>query len=49
MASAARLQTLLDGWTADATPLQLASDVAAAGNLPPARTIEARAWPRPFV
>jgi hypothetical protein len=49
MASAARLQTLLDGWTADVTPLQLASDVAAAGNLPPARTIEARAWPRPFV
>jgi hypothetical protein len=49
MATVTRLQTLLDGWAADVTPLQLASDVAAAGNLPPARTVEARAWPRPFV
>jgi hypothetical protein len=49
MATVTRMQTLLDGWTADVTPLQLASDVAAAGHLPPARSGEVRAWPRPFV
>jgi hypothetical protein len=49
MATVTRLQTLLDGWATDVTPSQLASDVAAAGNLPPARTVEAQAWPRPFV
>jgi hypothetical protein len=49
MATVTRLQTLLDGWAADVTPLQVASDVAAAGHLPPARASEARVWPRPFV
>jgi hypothetical protein len=49
MATVTRLQTLLEGWTAEVAPLQLAGDVAAAGNLPPVRTLETRVWPRPFV
>jgi hypothetical protein len=49
MATSARLQTLLDGWSAGAEPLSLAIDVRAAGNLPPPRTAAGPAWPRPFV
>jgi hypothetical protein len=49
MATVTRLQTLVDGWAADVKPLQLAGDVAAAGNLPPPRRAAGQAWPRPFV
>jgi hypothetical protein len=49
MATTVRLRTLLDGWAADAEPLPLAIDVAAAGNLPPPRTAAGPAWPQPFV
>lgn len=49
MATVARLQTLLDGWAAQATPSQLAADVAAAGNLPVAHGGGMRVMPRPFV
>ncbi len=48
-ATVARLQTLLDGWTAQVTPSQLAADVAAAGNLPAAHAGGVRVMPRPFV
>jgi len=49
MASVARLQMLLSGWTAQTSPSQLAADVAAAGHLPPARPSDMRVLPRPFV
>jgi hypothetical protein len=49
MATVARLQTLLDGWAAQAAPSQLAADVAAAGNLPVAHGGGMRVMPRPFV
>ena len=48
-ATSVRLQTLLDGWVAGAEALLLAIDVAAAGQLPPPRTVTEQAWPRPFV
>jgi hypothetical protein len=49
MSTVARLQSLLDGWAMQVTPSQLATDVAAAGNLPPSRTGDTRVLPRPFV
>jgi hypothetical protein len=49
MSTVARLQTLAEGWKAQIIPSQLANDVVAAGQLPPARTLDIRTWPRPFV
>ena len=46
MTSVARLQTLLDGWVAQTTPSQLATDVAAAGNLPSVRSSDVQVRPR---
>jgi hypothetical protein len=48
MSTIARIKILLDGWVANVPPLQLVTDVAAAGHTPLGHDLK-RAWQRNFV